>query len=348
MLAVRLHAKGDLRVETVAPPPPPGPGEVSLAVTAAGICGSDLHNFLTGAWITRAPSIAGHEFTGIVSAIGPDVTHVRPGVRVIVDSRYTCGRCPACAEGLAQVCETLGFLGEAIDGGFAEAVTLPARNVLPAPPGVADRHLAMAEPLAVALHALDRLGASEGAEIVVAGCGPIGAFLTLLARERGHPVLIFDRNGARAAHVARETGAGVTDLGALSGRRFRHCADTTGNAQVIAGLLERIAGAGRMALVGIGAPAGIVDPVHLVEREIALIGCHAYGDELERIGRMLPDLAPRLDAFIADTIPLDEVPERYERLIAGRVAGIKTIVRGTSSRERVTRVAGASRTEDPG
>ena len=327
MEAVRLHGKGDLRVESIAPPPPPGPGEVSLAVTAAGICGSDLHNYRTGAWITRAPSVAGHEFAGHVTSVGPGVTHVAPGDRVIVDSRYVCGKCPACLAGTAQVCESLGFLGEAIDGGFAEAVTLPARNVLKAPDGVPDRHLAMAEPLAVAQHALSLLAAPEGAEIVVAGCGPIGAFVSLLAQEAGHRVLLLDRNAARTALVAGETGATVTDLDTLGSHRFRYAVDTTGAGAVISGLAGSIAGASRLALVGIGAPAAILDPVHLVEREIAVLGCHAFADEdLAKIGQMLPGLSPRLDPFIEARVSLAEVPASYERLIAGDVAGIKTII----------------------
>lgn len=327
MRAVRLHAKRDLRVERVAEPAPPGPGEVRLAVTAAGICGSDLHNYATGAWITRAPSIAGHEFTGRVTAIGEGVSEVAVDDRVIVDSRFVCGTCPACLAGEAQVCDTLGFLGEAIDGGFAEAVTLPARNVLKAPDAVPDHHLAMAEPLAVALHALGRLAPSPDAEIVVAGCGPIGAFVTLLARDRGHPVRILDRNGARRALVSAETGAAEADLDSLSRLRFSCAIDTTGNAKVISGLLDTIAGASRMALVGIGAPAAVIDPARLVEREIALLGCHAFTDgDLAEVGRMLPRLGDRLDPFVADRIALAEVPAAYERLLAGEVRGIKTII----------------------
>lgn len=324
MRAVRLHAARDLRFETVEAPLPPGPGEVTLAVTAAGICGSDLHNYATGAWISRAPSVAGHEFTGIVTALGAGVEHVSSGQRVIVDSRHVCGECPACREGDAQVCENLGFLGEIIDGGFAEAVTLPGRNVVAAPEGVADRHLAMVEPLAVALHALRRLDAPEGAEIVIAGCGPIGGFTALLATRMGHPVRVIERNDARAALVAEVTGAVRTDLETLP--RFRHAIDTTGHAAVIGGLLERIAGCSRLALVGIGAPREVLDPVQLVEREITLLGCHAYAGEFLEIGPMLPGLAEALDAFTAACIRLEEVPAAYEALLSGSATGLKTII----------------------
>ncbi len=73
MKAARLHAAGDLRVEDIPAPGEPRPGWVRLRVTAAGICGSDLHNYRTGQWISRAPSVAGHEFAGVVSAVAADV-----------------------------------------------------------------------------------------------------------------------------------------------------------------------------------------------------------------------------------------------------------------------------------
>lgn len=326
MEAVRLHGIGDLRHETVTAPAAPAADEVTLAVSLAGICGSDLHNYRTGAWISRAPSVAGHEFTGSVTALGEGVSHVAVGDRVIVDSRWTCGKCRACLNGVGQVCENLGFLGEVIDGGFAEQVTLPARNALKAPAGVADRYLAMAEPLAVALHALNLMNVPEGAEIVVAGCGPIGGLITLLATRAGHPVQILDRNDARTGLVAEATGAAVTSFEALGGYYYRYAVDTTGSAHVIKGLLSTIAGASRLGLVGIGSAAEIVDPVHLVEREIALVGCHAFNDELAAIGDMLPDLAPHLDPFIAEMISLADVPATYDRLLTGEGTGIKTLI----------------------
>lgn len=321
MQAVRLHAKGDLRVEEIDAPAAPGPGEVTLQVTAAGICGSDLHNYRTGAWISRAPSVAGHEFTGVVSALGPGVTHVAPGDRVVVDSRHICGTCPACLAGRGQVCAHLGFLGEVIDGGFAEAVTLPARNVLKAA-DVPDRHLAMAEPLAVALHVLNRLGMEAPGPLVITGCGPIGGLVALLASEAGHQPILIDRNAARAAKVAAATGGSVAE----TPPPCLHAVDTTGHPAAITALVDSLMGCGKLALVGIGHAAAVIDPVKLVEREITLLGCHAFGDELAAVNALLPRLSPRLDAFVAEVIPLTEVPAAYARHLSGKVEGLKTII----------------------
>jgi len=326
MLAVRLHAKGDLRVETIDPPQPPAAGEVTLAVSAAGICGSDLHNYRTGAWISRAPSVAGHEFTGTVTAMGHGVSHVRIGDRVVVDSRCICGICPACRNGRGQVCEKLGFLGEVIDGGFAEEVTLPGRNVMKAADGVPDRHLAMAEPLAVALHALRRLASPASSRVVITGCGPIGGLVALLATREGHSVSVVDRNDRRAALVARAVGGRVATLASLAQEGFRFAIDTTGHDQVIAALIQTVGSCGTLALVGIGRLGPVIDPVMLVEREITLVGCHAFGPELVEVNAMLPDLSPHLDPFIAEEIPLEAVPDAYARHLAGQVDGLKTII----------------------
>ena len=180
MKAVRLHDALDLRVEEVETPPPPPPGHVNLKVRAAGICGSDLHNFRTGQWISRRPSTAGHEFCGEVIAVGDGVADLKAGDYVSADSRVWCGTCLACLSGRPHVCESLGFVGEVCDGGFAEVVQLPARLLVRHDRSLAPRVAAMAEPLAVALHAVRRLALPAGEPILVMGCGTIGGLSALL------------------------------------------------------------------------------------------------------------------------------------------------------------------------
>lgn len=326
MRAVRLWGVRDLRVEDISLPAPPGKGEVTLRVTAAGICGSDLHNFATGAWISRSPSVAGHEFAGVVTEIGPEVGHVTPGDTVAVDSRVICGSCQNCREGLGQICEKLGFLGEVIDGGFAEYVTLPARNVVKAPERIPARHLAMAEPLAVALHAVTRLNAPQGAPVLVTGAGAIGALSAVVLASRGHPVQVADRNQIRASRAASAADGQVVSLDALPGPAPRYALDATGSPEVIAQLLQSLRGGGAIALVGIGSRDLSFNPTLLVEREIALIGCHAFGDELAEAVALLPALEARLDQVIDAQIPLEAVPAAYDLHLNGALSGAKTII----------------------
>lgn len=334
MKAVRLYAAGDLRVEDIASPPAPRAGEVRVTVTAAGICGSDLHNFRTGAWISRSPSVAGHEFAGRVAAIGEGVAGLVVGDAVVADSRVTCGSCAACRGGRPNVCEKLGFVGEVCEGGFAEEVVLPAGLLLKAPANVDAAALAMAEPLAVALHAVKRLAVQAGSPVLIAGCGPIGGLAALILSERHDgPLLVADRIADRARRVAEVTGARIVDLtaeavgNALAGRPLLAVLDATGHPGVIGTLLDVISAGGTLALVGIGHGSLAIDPVRLVEREIALAGCHAFMDELPEAVALMPKLEGRLLALVDETIPLDAVPAAYDRLLAGRSVGLKTIIK---------------------
>ena len=341
MLAARLHAAGDLRVEEVAPPGDPAPGWVRIAVTAAGICGSDLHNFRTGQWISRAPSIAGHEFAGVVTAVGAGVSDLASGDTVVADSRFWCGECRNCRAGRRNICERLGFVGEVCDGGFAEEAVLPARLLVRHDPSLDPAVAAMAEPLAVALHAIRRLNIASGKPVLVVGCGPIGGLAALLlSRLHDGIILIADRNRDRAALVAEVAGATIVELdgaslgAVLQDKPLRFALDATGSVAAMTAVLDLLAGGATFGLVGIAHQRLGLDPNQLVEREIALVGCHAFADELPEAVSLLPSLAPQLTRLIDGRIAIADIPAAYTRLLAGDSRGLKTIIRigaGTGS-----------------
>ncbi|RUY31409.1 dehydrogenase, partial [Mesorhizobium sp. M7A.F.Ca.US.001.04.2.1] len=286
MKAARLYGPGDLRVEDIATPGAPDAGWVKLRVDAAGICGSDLHNFRTGQWISRSPSTAGHELTGTVTAIGAGVDAFAIGDRVVADSRFWCGDCAQCQAGRRHLCASLGFVGEVCDGGFAEQAVLPARLLHIIGAGLDERVAAMAEPLAVALHAVRRLPKTTGSVLVV-GCGPIGGLAALLlSRTFAGTVLIADRNQSRCARVARVTGARIVDLSrdavaaATANAPLLAAIEATGSVAALNQLLGVLDPGGTIAMVGIFHGRLDIDPNTLVEREIGLPGCHAFADEL--------------------------------------------------------------------
>ncbi|RUX95325.1 zinc-binding dehydrogenase [Mesorhizobium sp. M7D.F.Ca.US.004.01.2.1] len=333
MKAARLYGPGDLRVEDVATPGAPDAGWVKLRVDAAGICGSDLHNFRTGQWISRSPSTAGHEVTGTVTAIGAGVDSVAVGDRVVADSRFWCGDCGQCHAGRRHLCASLGFVGEICDGGFAEQAVLPARLLHIIDAGLDERVAAMAEPLAVALHAVRRLPKTAGSVLVV-GCGPIGGLAALLlSRTFAGTVLVADRNQSRCARVARVTGATIVDLNrdaiaaATANAPLLAAIEATGSVAALNQLLGVLDPGGTIAMVGIFHDRLDIDPNTLVEREIGLLGCHAFADELPEAVRMLGELGEPLLALIDQEIGLDEIPAAYQRLLAGQSDGLKTIIR---------------------
>lgn len=328
MKAVRLYAKQDLRVEDIAAPGAVPDGWVKLKVDWAGICGSDIHNFRTGQWITRAPSVAGHEFTGTILELGQGVEDFTVGERVVADSRYWCGDCDACKAGRHQLCAKLGFVGEACDGGFAEETLLPARLLLKTPAGLDPHVAATAEPFAVALHAVNRLRLRKGEPVLVLGCGPIGGFAAVVLAHLGlGPVLVSDRNEARARLVAEVTGAEAVAFDALDASKLAAAIDATGSVAALKALLGLMPGGSSIALVGISHGTLDLDPNLLVEREISLIGCHAFEDEMPAAITMLQPCAPQILRLIDSEVPLDQVPQAYARIIGGACTGLKVLIR---------------------
>ncbi|CAN7717066.1 alcohol dehydrogenase catalytic domain-containing protein [Rhizobium sp. LjRoot98] len=341
MKAARLYAAGDMRVEDIEIPGTLAPGWVRVAVSAAGICGSDLHNFRTGQWITRSPSVAGHEFAGVVTEVGAGVREFSAGDTVVADSRFWCGECSACRSGRQNICDHLGFVGEICDGGFAEQVALPARLLVKHDPALDPAIAAMAEPLAVALHAVRRHAVPAGEPVLVIGCGPIGGLAALLlSRLHDGPILVCDRNPDRAELVARVAAAASVTLDteslrdALSGRVIRYALDATGHIDVLRQVIALLGGGGSLTLVGITHGRIELDPNLLVEREIALVGCHAFTSELPESVAMLPGLSAALAELIDREIAVDAIPQAYERLLNGDATGLKTIVRFTQDEYR--------------
>lgn len=333
MQAVRLHGIGDLRFESIPRAADPTEGMMRLGVRAVGICGSDLHNYRTGRWIGRLPIVPGHEFAAEVLAVGAGVDGFAPGDRVVADSRLSCGRCAQCREGRHNTCERMAYVGEACDGGYAEEVTLPARSLLRVPAHLPYAVAALAEPLGVALRVVRRLDAPRGAPILIGGAGPIGGFAALLLDHLGYgPLYVIERNAARAqllARMARTTNL-AADPAAVAGRvgaaGLRYAIEASGSAFLFDFLVGVLAGGGRLAMVGIFDGRTAVEASAIVERELEIRGCSVYCDEQRAALEYLEPLQDKLLQLVSLDARLADLPDRFEQLLAGRSAFLKTIV----------------------
>jgi L-iditol 2-dehydrogenase len=171
----------------------PGPGEVSLRVASCGICGSDVHAFSSDAgfeWI-QPPITLGHEFSGTVESVGPGVTRVSPGDRVVAVAVQGCGHCETCLAGSTQLCPDRVAVGLSRDGGMAEYAVMPEQHLVPVPEELDLAVAALGEPLAVAVRAVNvRAQVQSGQRVVVSGPGPIGILCAMLAKFNGAEVLL--------------------------------------------------------------------------------------------------------------------------------------------------------------
>lgn len=328
MKAARFYGIGDIRIEDIPEPRAPGLGEVLLQVLAAGLCGSDIHNFKHGRWIAQLPVTPGHEICGRVIAVGGGVNFPMVGHHVVADSRVTCGTCFPCRNGRGNLCEKLGFVGEVIDGGFAERVLLPAKGVHSISEATPPLVAAMAEPLAVAMHTLRRLEHERAAPLLIVGAGPIGALCAMFLRSKhGNPALIADTRRDRRELVAKETGATAVELAEVEPASMPFAIDATGNRQAFYDILDRVTPGGRIALVGIFQDDVQIDLNRLVEREVDLIGISAFADEMPDAVSMIPTVAGPAGRLATIHEGLDNLPEVYRAHAAGKAIGIKTIFR---------------------
>ncbi len=180
------------------PEPLPGAGEVVVAVAAAGICGSEIEAFVSRSPRRPPPLILGHEFCGEVVAVGAGVPGVEAGERVVVNSLITCGRCPACLDGMSHLCPARGVFGMSRPGAFAELVAVPAACLVPLPEKISPIQGALVEPLANAVHVFGLVRERFPETVVVIGAGTIGLMALQVARAAGAFRLVaVDTNDAR-------------------------------------------------------------------------------------------------------------------------------------------------------
>jgi L-idonate 5-dehydrogenase len=214
MHAVVIHGPNDLRVER-REPGPLGEGEVRVRLGAGGICGTDLHYWHEGGigdFPVREPLVLGHEMAGIVIELGAGVTGPAVGTKVAVDPTTVPDDCPFTARGEGHLSPRVRFAGSSrvyphVQGFFVEQVAVPARQLHPLPADMPLEVAAMAEPLAVCLHAVGRAAPLLGRKVLITGAGPIGCLMVVAARLAGAGEVIVTDLVDSCLAAARQVGA---------------------------------------------------------------------------------------------------------------------------------------------
>ncbi len=221
MKAAVWHGYKDIRITDV-PVPSPKPGHVVIEVAWAGICGTDRHEYtgpnfipvekphrLTG---KVAPLTIGHEFTGIISAVGEGVEGWKVDDRVTANGTLCCGKCEMCLSGRYNVCEKLGFLGVNLDGAFAEFVEVEAARLFRIPENVSLRQAVLAEPIACGIHSTNLLGDIKGKDVVIVGPGIIGIGCFFAAKLAGAGRVLVAGVGEQRKALVEGFGGVYTDV----------------------------------------------------------------------------------------------------------------------------------------
>jgi threonine dehydrogenase-like Zn-dependent dehydrogenase len=336
MRAGVLHAAGDLRIEE-RPVPQPGPGEALVRVAVCGVCGSDASEYDRGPLLTVMPVTLGHEFAGTVEAVGDGVTGLSVGARVVCGAGISCGECKPCRNGRTNLCRSYRTAGLQVDGGLAGYAVVPANILF----DVSDTDLTLdtlglAQPMAIAVHAVRRSGLRSGQDAVVVGAGGIGAFITFAAAATGARVLVVDLSPERL-ELADRLGATVTAL-ATEGTLVEHL-DAAG---MDADVLFEVSGSGPglASVLSAAHPGATIVPVGIQKVDVAvplgtwtlseytIVGtvAHVFADDIPEAVRLLSTRDDWGD--VAGTVlDLDRVAaEALTPLLTGAATQTKTLI----------------------
>lgn len=337
MKSIVIHAPRDLRIEE-REAGEPGPGEVLVRIEAGGVCGSDLHYYNHGGFGTvklREPMILGHEVAGRVVRLGAGVSGLVEGQRVAVSPSRPCNACRYCLEGQQQHCLDMRFYGSAmrfphVQGAFRQMIVAEARQCVPAD-GLSAGEAAMAEPLAVCLHAMRQAGDLLGKRVLVTGCGPIGLLCILAARRAGAGEITATDLSPFTLSMAAANGADRTlDVGAdrealkpfeADKGYFDVLFECTGAAAALAGGIAALRPRGTIVQLGLGGDMQL--PVQAITtKELSLCGSFRFHEEFATgvalMRKGLIDVKP----LITHTVPLAEAETAF-RIASDRSQAMK-------------------------
>jgi 2-desacetyl-2-hydroxyethyl bacteriochlorophyllide A dehydrogenase len=315
-----------IQVEDV-PEPQPGAEDIVVRVHACGICGSDLHTYLHGAFV-QPGQVMGHEFVGEIVEVGKDVTGLALGDRVTASPIVPCMECARCKEGRYNLCTVCWATAIAYGrpGGFAEVVQIPAAvvggNVFPLGNEVSDEAGALVEPLAVAVHAVRLVEQVQAATVLVLGLGTIGLQVIQALRARGAGRIIGVDLSATRIEAAAALGAEALDasggIGAAlagvlgDGDEIDIVFECSGAPAAAEAAIEHVRAGGTIVVLAIYDDPITFNPTPLVQREIRLQGSIAYtSDDFREAVRMLSTGEAQTEPLITHRKPLDDIKDAF-------------------------------------
>lgn len=326
MKSIVIHAAKDLRIEDQ-PVEAPAAGQVQIRLATGGICGSDLHYFNHGGFgpiRLKEPMILGHEVSGHITELGAGVTGLKVGQLVAVSPSRPCLACQYCRDAQFNHCLNMRFYGSAmpfphIQGAFREVLVADASQCAVAD-GLSAGEAAMAEPLAVCLHAVNRAGPLLGKSVLVTGCGPIGVLCIMAARRAGADLIVATDLGAFTLGMAQQAGADVTinmaegeGLAGYTANKgsFDVLFECSGAAPALTAAIPAMRPGGTIVQLGLGGDMTL--PVQaMTAKELILKGSFRFHDEFFTGVSLMQKGLINVKPLITQTFPLSQAIEAFE------------------------------------
>ena len=324
------------------PVPEPGPNDVLIRVTHAAICGTDLHIYKWDPWAAEnivPPVTVGHEFVGVVEAIGSQVNQVSVGMRVAGEGHIVCKVCRNCRSGKEHLCRSTIGVGIHRDGGFADFVVIPAHNAYPIPDWLPNEVAAVLDPLGNAVHTALSFDL-VGEDVLITGAGPIGQMASAVCRHAGaRHIVITDVEESRlgsakamGASLAVVVGEGqlekaMSELGMTEG--FDVALEMSGSVHALADVLAHTNHGAKVGLLGLFADRANLDINQAILKGLTIKGI--YGRKMfdtwyKAVSMLGSGLS--IDPILSHTFPLEEFDDAFQTLIDGQASKIVLSIEG--------------------
>ncbi len=315
MKAARYYGLQDVRCEEVEKPSW-GPDDALIKVSYAGICGSDLHIYNKGMFIQNIPETMGHEFVGVIEAVGANVKEFAPGDVVIANPMVPCMACDSCRQGSYNTCQGLGFIGEVRPGCFCAYIAIGQDTLIKVPSTADRKQIALSEPLAVALNICKRANFQPEDRIALIGVGPIG-LLTILAAKSLYGVR--DITAADLSQVrldlAKQVGATSTYRQLPEELKFDKIVEAAGQPVTFHTAVEHVKANGFLYVVSIFEKDFLFDINTLVAAQATLVGCNVYTrGNLEDAVRVISEGRVDVSPIISRIFDIAQCKEAFQLL----------------------------------
>jgi 2-desacetyl-2-hydroxyethyl bacteriochlorophyllide A dehydrogenase len=314
-------------------------GQVLIRTKAVGICGGDLHILKGKHPGAPLPMALGHELAGEIIQVGRDVRKWKEGDRVTVEPIVFCGKCYFCSRGLYSMCTTVSFQYRKGQGAFAPYFIIEEDRLHKLPPGVSFEEGALFEPLAVALHAVEKGGLQLGQTVAILGAGPIGLLILLLSKMAGIvETFVVDIKDYRL-QKAKELGAleiynnRQGDALKKIGEKTAHLGvdrafEVVGVQETLVQSLEVLKKGGMAMIVGIFEDDKITIPVNqILSKEIHVVGCLGYCWNFQTALKLVELGGLKLKSLISHTFPLSSLQEAFDLLLDPQNEALKVVIK---------------------
>ncbi|TCL76549.1 2-desacetyl-2-hydroxyethyl bacteriochlorophyllide A dehydrogenase [Hydrogenispora ethanolica] len=313
--------------------PAPGSGQVLVKVEICGICATDVHSY-EGETVqgNHYPFHPGHEIAGVVAKIGPGVTGLAAGDKVVIDPLYPCEACDFCRENQQNHCTHLKTLGMIGPGGFSDFTVVPAKNVYRFE-AIDFKEAAFAEPLSSVVYASNRAEIGKGDRVLIYGAGPIGLLHLQMALHSGSAMVVMNDLNPQKLALAEKLGASATvsaaapdadlQLKKLAPSGFDVVIDCTGVAKVVERSLSFLKNSGRLVIFGVCPQNSEIrlNPFQIYRRDLKIIGVFAANRTMKATVALLENRIIRTEELVAEIIPRARLEEAFKLLKQGKVNG---------------------------